>query len=195
MARELHDTLAQGLAGLVLQLEAADSHLSSQNHERAQQIVQQAMQRARTTLADARKAIDNLRAETSTAGDLAAALHAEAQLFENLTGADCSLEISLPDTIPAAVGMHALRTVSEGLSNIARHAQAKHAWVCLIHDDRFLQVTVRDDGVGLPQDADRMGSGHYGLLGMRERARLAGGTFEYSSQAGAGTTLILRLPL
>ena len=67
MARELHDTLAQGLAGLILQLEAADSHLASGHPDRAQAIVQQAMTRARETLAESRRAIDGLRAGTDPA--------------------------------------------------------------------------------------------------------------------------------
>ncbi|NBD35492.1 MAG: hypothetical protein GVY30_05785, partial [Chloroflexi bacterium] len=78
MARELHDTLAQGLAGLLLQLEAADSHLDAGRGERAQGIVQQAMARARATLAEARWAIDDLRATQLSAPDLAAAIRDEA---------------------------------------------------------------------------------------------------------------------
>jgi two-component system, NarL family, sensor histidine kinase YdfH len=195
MARELHDTLAQGLAGLILQLEAADSHLSSQHTERAQQIVQQAMQRARVTLADARRAIDNLRSVSSEKEDLAAALQEEVRHFESAAGIACSLEMDLPDSIPAEAGVHILRMVSEGLTNIMVHAKAKNAWVVLDHKDNHLWVVVRDDGVGLPPQADRLGSGHYGLLGMRERARLGGGTFDYKSEPGLGTTLCLKLPL
>jgi two-component system, NarL family, sensor histidine kinase YdfH len=195
MARELHDTLAQGLAGLILQLEAADSHLSSQRSERAQEIVQQAMQRARTTLADARRAIDNLRSTTSDRDDLTAAIQKEIDHLESTTCVGCSLEMNLPDIIPVSINEQVLRMVSEGLTNIAHHARAKNAWVNLSRSEDDLLVIIRDDGIGLPPDADRSGSGHYGLLGMRERARLAGGIFEYESEPGVGTTLRLRLPL
>jgi two-component system, NarL family, sensor histidine kinase YdfH len=195
MARELHDTLAQGLAGLILQLEAADSHLSSQHTERAQQIVQQAMQRARTTLADARRAIDNLRATSHDTGDLMKALKEEVQRFEMAAGVPCKLEVSLFDTLPAVTSEHILRMVSEGLANITRHARAEKAWVSLHQSDNQLSVEIGDDGVGFEPAAGITGSGHYGLLGMRERARLAGGTFDILSAPDQGTILTMRLPL
>jgi two-component system, NarL family, sensor histidine kinase YdfH len=195
MARELHDTLAQGLAGLILQLEAVDSHLSSDHTERAQQIVQQAMQRARTTLADARRAIDNLRSLTSDSEDLAAALRDEISRFETATGVSCQMELALPDSIPAATGEHVLRMVSESLANIAHHAAANRARVKVNEENGCLLAEVSDDGVGFAANEGIQGSGHYGLLGMRERTRLAGGSLEIESQIGAGTVLRLRLPL
>jgi two-component system, NarL family, sensor histidine kinase YdfH len=194
MARELHDTLAQGLAGLILQLEAVDSHLSSQHTERAQEIVQQAMQRARITLGDARRAIDNLRSLSSAGEDLAAALEAECKRFETAAGLPCQVEITLPDHVPSVTGEHILRMVGEGLANISHHAEAKNAWVKIDFDDKTLQVEVSDDGIGFDLQNGIAGSGHYGLLGMRERARLAGGTLEIESKAGAGAMLRLRLP-
>src|SRR5207253_8922753 len=79
MARELHDTLAQGLAGLILQLEAVDAHLAGERPERASAIVRQAMGRARSTLSDARAAIDDLRAASTS--DLASSVREEAARF------------------------------------------------------------------------------------------------------------------
>jgi len=195
MARELHDTLAQGLAGLILQLEAVDSHLSNRNADRAQQIVQQAMQRARTTLADARRAIDNLRSLTSDSEELANALRTEASRFEAATGVSCQIDLMLPDSIPSRIGEHILRMVGEGLTNIAHHAGAKNAWIEVTHANGFIEAEVRDDGVGFTPTERLMGSGHYGLLGMRERARLAGGDLDIESETGSGTVLRLRLPL
>jgi two-component system, NarL family, sensor histidine kinase YdfH len=195
MARELHDTLAQGLAGLILQLEAVDSHLSSQHNQRAQDIVQQAMQRARATLADARRAIDNLRSNTSDFGNLAAAIEDEVQRFTTAAGVTCSLSIHLPNSLPAATCEHILRLISEGLNNIAHHAHANNAWVELDHNDHQVSVKVRDDGAGFSLEEGIIGKGHYGLLGMRERARLAEGTLEIISEPGQGTLLHLKLPL
>ncbi|MEN4043177.1 MAG: sensor histidine kinase [Anaerolineaceae bacterium] len=195
IARELHDTLAQGLAGLILQLEAVDSHLSGQHSERAQQIVQQAMQRARNTLAEARRAIDNLRSESDEPEDLAAALREEARHFETTTGTTCQVELDLPASIPSPASEQALGMVAEALSNIAHHSKGEHAWVKATHGHGLLLVEVGDDGVGFAPDDGMVGSGHYGLLGMRERARLAGGSLEIDSQPGAGTVLRLRLPL
>ena len=195
MARELHDTLAQGVAGLILQLEAADSHLSGGRAERAQGIVQQAMARARATLAEARQAIRDLREQTSSSPDLASALREETERFTNATGIPCALDLRLPDALPDTLCEHTLRVVAEALANVARHAQAHHAWVSGVETEDWLDVEVRDDGVGFDPAAITTESGHYGLIGMRERARLAGGTLAIDSVPGTGTRLLLRLPL
>lgn len=186
MARELHDTLAQGVAGLILQLEAADSHLTQGRAERAQSIVQQAMARARATLADARRVIDDLRA-APPAADLKDALRHEVTRFTDATGIPCALDFALTASLPEATAEHLLRSVAEGLTNIARHAQADHAWVNVAESDDRLTIEVGDDGVGFDPTAAFDQPGHYGLLGMRERARLAGGTLSVESTAGAGT--------
>ena len=221
MARELHDTLAQGLAGLILQLEAARTHLANDRSERAQAIVEQAMARARTTLADARRAIDDLRAEAS---DLAAAVQAEADRFTAATGLPCQVTQTLPASLSPNTREQALRTVTEALTNVARHAQASQVWVRLAESaapppappataggvrggptavpasaggaggGAGLAVEVRDDGCGFDPAAS-VTPGHYGLLGLRERARLAGGTLEIASAPRQGTTVRLWLPL
>ncbi len=193
MARELHDTLAQGLAGLILQLEAADSHLGQDHPEKAQAIVHQAMGRARVTLADARRAIQDLRDDPSSVDNLSDALRQEVERFTIATGIPCELELSIPKEIPPIVREHARRAVSEGLTNIARHAQANNVWLKLGEHEGMLEIVLRDDGVGFDPKV-KLG-GHYGLVGMRERARLAGGSLELISEPGAGTTLTLVLPL
>ncbi len=195
MARELHDTLAQGLAGLILQLEAADSHLSRQRPERAQAIIQQAMQRARTTLADARHAIDDLRQTSTVRVELPDALNAEIGRFTSVTGIPCHLEIGDIPALPEPLNENILRAVAEGLANIARHAQASQAWVRIACREELLTVDLQDDGKGFdPQDAVWQ-TGHYGLTGMRERARLLGGSLEIQTAPGQGTLLSLHLPL
>ena len=193
MARELHDTLAQGLAGLILQLEAVDTHLSRGQSERAQTITAQAMSRARATLADARRAIDDLR-DNEAELDLESAVRAEVDRFSTATGITCDLDLEIASKIPALLAEHVLKIVSEGLTNVARHARAKNVSLHLESHNGQLEMEIRDDGSGF--DSNQVGgSGHYGLVGMRERARLAGGTLEALSQPGEGTTLKLRLPL
>jgi NarL family two-component system sensor histidine kinase YdfH len=193
MARELHDTLAQGLAGLVLQLEAIDSHLSRGNTAKAQTITQQAMERARSTLADARRAIDDLRSGETPEVDLETALREETDRFTAASGIPCEVSIVLPSSLPDDTRANALRVVSEGLTNIARHAQARHAAVALHPVDQALDIEVRDDGMGF--NPAQSSAGHYGLIGLRERARLIGGTLNIESAPGQGTLLRVRLPL
>jgi NarL family two-component system sensor histidine kinase YdfH len=194
MARELHDTLAQGLAGLILQLEAADSHLTRQDPAAAQPIIHQAMQRARATLAAARRAIRDLRAEDAYT-DLAESVRAEVEHFSSATGITCTLDLDLPPELSPALGEHILRAVSEGLTNVARHAQASQTWLSIKAQGDMLAVILRDDGVGFEPEEVEKTSGHYGLIGLRERARLAGGRLEVESAPGARTTLSLLLPL
>ena len=195
MARELHDTLAQGVAGLILQLEAVDSHLAAGRTERAQGIVQQAMGRARATLADARQAIGDLRKTQLSAPDLTSALRDETAHFTDATGIPCALDSALPDLLSNELCEHVLRAVAEGLTNVARHAQARHVWVSVQEVEDWLVVEVRDDGVGFDPVAALARTGHYGLIGLRERARLAGGTLDIASGPGDGARLTLRLPL
>ena len=203
MARELHDTLAQGLAGLILQLEAIDSHLSHGNTAKAQAITQQAMDRARSTLADARRAIDDLRSADVPDIDLETAVRAEADRFTAASGIPCELSIMLPPELSEDVRDNAVRVVSEALTNIARHARAQHAAVSLRSTPypqsgetagrQALDIEVRDDGVGF--DPVQISAGHYGLIGLQERTRLIGGTLSIESAPGQGTTLKVQLPL
>ncbi|MGD2155970.1 MAG: sensor histidine kinase [Anaerolineales bacterium] len=194
MARELHDTLAQGLAGLILQLEACSTHLEQGRTARAQEIIHQAMGRARATLADARRAIRDLREAPEGAKDFGKVLRREIERFSAATGIPCDLRLELPDPIPEPVGVHAQRIVAEGLANVAQHAQANQAWLHAASDGNQLDLEIRDDGVGFDPSIRSPGD-HYGLVGMRERARLAGGSIEITSQVGQGTNLKVTLPL
>lgn len=191
MARELHDTLSQGLAGIILQLEAVEAHLSSNRPEKAKTIVANAMLQARATLADARKAIDDLRHPAPD--DLASVLRAETSRFSEETGIPCELHLSSLPTLPDPVKDTIVRAVTEGLNNIARYAQAHSADVSVMMEDRALLLTIQDDGIGFIPEA--VPSGHYGLLGIRERVRLVNGEFGLRSEAGAGTTISIKVPL
>ena len=193
MARELHDTLSQGLAGLILQLEAVDAYLAGNHPDRARAIVRDTMVRARSTLADARLAIDDLRRSgTLGLGDFA---RHETDHFIAATGIPCEVSIALIDSLPDPITDAAKRAVSEGLTNIARHSQAKKAKLCIVALEKLneLQVEITDDGIGF--DPDDIEAGHYGLLGMRERVRLSGGRLEINSKKGKGTQLVIRFPM
>ncbi|TFH37586.1 MAG: sensor histidine kinase [Anaerolineales bacterium] len=195
MARELHDTLAQGLAGLILQLEAVDSRLTKGQVEAAGGIVQQAMERARTTLAEARRAIADLRSEGVIEGDLVGSVCKEVERFRSATGINVSTAYQPLPEIPASIREHALRAISEGLTNIAQHAQAANVNLHIEVRDHALEVLLKDDGMGFaPEQLDDR-SGHYGLIGLRERARMVGGSLNVESKPGEGTIMVLRIPI
>ena len=192
MARELHDTLAQGVAGLVLQLEAVKAHLAAGRDERAAAIVDQALGRARSTLAESRAAIDDLRSPTR---DLATAITERSERFTHATGTPCTVEMDAGDgdALPAEVAGHVLAVLDEALANVARHAAATQATVRLARDIGDWTLAVCDDGRGF-DPAQATPAGHYGLLGMHERARLIGGSVTVTSAVGQGTCVRLVVP-
>ena len=191
MARELHDTLSQGLAGLILQLEAVDAHLSSNRPEKAHAIISNAMLQARATLADARHAIDALRQTTDD--DLETSARLEISRFEAATGLPCAFQTEQIPCVPDAIKETVIRAVAEGLTNVARHARAQQVTVRLSSAEGTLLTEIQDDGLGF--DASAIPSGHYGLIGLRERVRLAGGQFTIESAPQKGTLLRINIPL
>jgi NarL family two-component system sensor histidine kinase YdfH len=191
MARELHDTLSQGLAGLILQLEAADAHLTNSHTSKAQSIVGNAMEQARATLADARRAIDDLR--QSSLDDLDSALRLEISRFTNATGIPILYHADQTPPLPDSIKETLIRAVAEALTNVANHAHAHNVTVDVRIKDKNISVTIQDDGRGF--DAASIPSGHYGILGIKERVRLVNGSFEIQSKNGKGTTLRIDMPL
>lgn len=190
MARELHDTLAQGVAGLVLQLEAVKNHLQTGHHERALSIVEQSLKRARGTLSESRAAIDDLR---NPSMDLAESIREKVERFTQATGIPCGLELSLQDNgLPPEIADHAVSILSEALANITRHAQATQVQAKFSHEKDQLELEVHDNGRGFDVSG-QTGEGHYGLLGMRERARLSGGHLTVESRPGGGTCIRFRI--
>jgi NarL family two-component system sensor histidine kinase YdfH len=195
MARELHDTLAQGLAGIILQLEAASEHQEQGHNEKAAAIVKQTIMRARSTLADARQVIDDLREEPSANISLADFVHDEAERFTSLTGLPCEVMLGQDLPVSEEVKLQLEKIISEGLTNIARHAHANRCWVHLEIDDEQLQLEIGDDGQGFLPENTAANSGHYGLVGMRERIHLLNGKLTIESVPGTGTRLLISLPV
>jgi two-component system, NarL family, sensor histidine kinase YdfH len=191
MARELHDTLAQGVVGLALQLETIDSLLDDAQAPRAQEIVRHALRRARTTLAAARGAIEGLRESRE---DVLAAVHDDIRAFTATTGIPCHAELESLALLSTPRQEQVAGTIVEALCNVERHARATQVWVRTTLQDGMLQVEVRDDGVGFDPDAIAAQPGHYGLRGLRERARLLDGQISVLSAPGEGTALRLSVP-
>jgi NarL family two-component system sensor histidine kinase YdfH len=193
LARDLHDTLAQGLTGVIMQLQAANARLATGRYERAHEAVQQAMACARVTLADARGAIDDLRAPQPPARDLPALIQEDILRLVSATGVVCSCEVDALACLPAALADQACRAIREGVSNVVRHARATSVWISALREGAAVIIEIRDDGIGFDAAAADA-PGHYGLVGLRERARSAGGDLVIRTARGAGTTLRLRIP-
>jgi NarL family two-component system sensor histidine kinase YdfH len=150
------------------------------------------MARARNTLTDSRSAIDDLRAIPA---GIPEALHSKTERFTQVSGIPCELTLVLGDTVLSPqTGDHLLSVLSEALVNITRHAQASRVWVKLEAKNNHVELEIRDDGQGFDPETE-IGEGHYGLLGMRERAWLVSGILEIESGTGQGTRIRLIAPI
>ncbi len=195
LARELHDTFAQGLTGLLMQLEAIRAGLQSQRYLEAQEMVEQSLIGARAALADTRGAIDDLRTDEIEPARLPAIVQQEIAHFTEASGIPCRAELTALAHVPAPLCEQILRMISEGLTNIARHAQAEQAAVRSDVSADTLMIEIQDDGQGFDPACNTARAGHYGLLGLHERARMVGGEFSIESAPGKGTLLRLSIPL
>jgi two-component sensor histidine kinase len=202
MAREIHDTLAQGFFGISSQLDAlalkmtgdGDPPSRKQDLERRLNLAQRM---ARHSLTEARRSVMELRASELTDSDLPSAL--KAAVWHWAAGSSAALEIHITGAhpnLPEDVEQNVLRIAQEAVTNAVKHAGAKTVWIDLHLDPRTLRLVVRDDGRGFElSGAFVLVGGHFGLLGMRERAERLGGSLEVSSEPGTGTEVRASVPL
>lgn len=193
MARDLHDTLAQGVAGLIMQLEAAEAFIMQGNSGRTETIIRQSKAQARKTLADARRAIDNLRSKSGANTDFREAAEAEIERFVQAIGMVVHADIRFGRSPSRMAAEHLLQILSECLTNVAKHAQADKVWVSISEHGGRLELEIRDNGIGFNVNQVGKQVGHYGLLGIQERVRLFGGEFHLTS-TDEGTRVRVQAP-
>ncbi len=197
MAREIHDTLAQGFTGIILQLEAADQALNEGPSE-VERHLSQAQNLARKSLAEARRSVWNLRPQALEQLPLAEALGQEVDRFNKETGINVRFTVSgdRRDS-PPEVETGLLRICQESLANVRKHAKASDVEVNLTFNESAVELSVSDNGVGFKPDTTGRVSkkrGAFGLIGMRERVRGLDGTFEVQSKKGKGTLVRAVIP-
>lgn len=194
MARDLHDTLAQGLASLIMQLEAIDAHMQRGNTKRSQEIIKQTMVRARKTLHDARLVIDDLRYTTNSFNK---AVEEEIQRFSEATSIHVRFNIQSPPHISSLVKEHCLYLISECLTNIAKHSQATDVNITVDYMDdlEILTIEIEDNGIGFDTGYIGKNPGHYGLIGLNERVRLIEGKIQIVSEKMKGTKVYIQVPM
>jgi two-component system NarL family sensor kinase len=190
LAREIHDTLAQDLTAIALQLESAlrDVPRESPAFER----VSTALDVARAAMAQARASVLSLRTDPLEGRPLGAALAALARRLTSETGMRVTLHDRAAGALPYEVEGELFRIASEALTNARRHAGAARIEIALEDDGAAVTLRVRDDGIGFdPSVRDQT---RYGLRGMEERARLAGGSLRVTSERGRGTSIETIVP-
>ena len=189
IAREIHDTLAQGYVGISVQLEVA-SRLLQVSKEAASKQLESTKEYVRSSLEDARSSIWNLRSPGAESETLPARLASAVRSFQQRTDADPTLRFDVHGTfrpLDRRVEDEILKITQEAMNNAMRHAYAATITVTLTYNTDWLNLTVSDDGKGFDRAAPRVG--HYGLTGMHERAAAIGAELVIESGFEAGTTI------
>lgn len=187
VAREIHDSLLQGVTGIALQLRAMLPHVTPSD------TLERIVELADHTSREARRAIWDLRS-SSIADDITGALDDAAR--RHLTGSSITYQMTVtgrPRPLRSSVVPVALRIVEEGLANIVRHSGARSVWLTVAYEKRVVRVTLADDGCGFDLTGSR--EGHWGLIGMHERAKEVGARLQIRSTVGEGTEVVLEIPL
>jgi signal transduction histidine kinase len=194
MAREIHDTIAQGLTGIVTQLEAAGQ--ASDRPADRQRHLDNAIRLARESLSEARRSVAASRPEPLESAALPDALAEVAQQWSALNGVPVAVTTTGdPRPLHAEIEVALLRTAQEALANVARHAHASRVGLTLSYMNDVATLDVRDDGVGFVLTGgtgDR--SAGFGLTAMRQRVARVAGTLAIESEPGAGTAISARVP-
>jgi two-component system, NarL family, sensor kinase len=195
LAREIHDTLAQGLTATTLQLESADALLDAgTSSEQARKPLRRALSLTQSNLEEARRSVLDLRATPLEGRSLSEALRVLVKRWEAETGIGTRYRaVNGGRPLPPRVEVALYRICQEALANAARHAEASHADVRLVATPEQVRLIVEDDGRGF--DASGMPSDRHGLVGMNERAKMLGGNLDLRSSPGAGTRLEVTVPL
>jgi len=196
LAREIHDTLAQGFIGISSQLDAVAMALPEDLNQASQDLAL-AQRMARYGITEARRSVVDLRASVLEGQNLGAALHSGAQIWTAGSGVDVDVDVSgAQDPIPDEAERHLLRIAQEAVTNAVKHAGASKIWVSLQIDSPNLCLRIIDNGSGFElQDAFSSAGGHFGLIGMRERAERLGGDLQVATHPGGGTKVEVKVQL
>jgi signal transduction histidine kinase len=194
IARDIHDTLAQSLTGIVIQMDLAEEVLL-QDGPQARNHISAARRLASESLVETRRSLFGLRAPMLEEHSLATALQ---RLAAELTSnTEIRLEFSVqgkPVAISPEMEMELLRIAQEALTNVVKHAQSIQVRITLITAPNWIRLSIRDDGPGFDLSIAQSSQG-FGLIGMRERACNIGGLLAVHSRPGAGTLIQVTVPL
>jgi len=191
LARDIHDTLAQGFTGVIMQLEAAKGAASQRDLGEAETRIERASELARSSLGEARRSVRALRPRSLRNGRLFATLD---NLFKRMTeGSELNAEFRVEGdekNIPAEYEDGLLRITQESLTNAVKHANARNFKATLTASAHSIQLQLVDDGRGFDPQAEHEG---FGLIGMRERVQQMNGEFLIRAKPGEGTEILVVL--
>jgi signal transduction histidine kinase len=195
IAADIHDTFAQSLSAIVLQLQAVDDELF-QDVGKAHQHLQRIQNLAREALAEARRSIWTLSHEPLENEDLGQALSLLAkQLF---TGTSVKVELSLPKgpcCLSTNVRLELLRIAKEAITNALKHSRASKVHIQLAYGLKEMRLRVHDNGRGFEPSRFASTGGSFGLISMQRRTQLLGGRLVIDAQPGHGTRIVAVIPV
>jgi signal transduction histidine kinase/ligand-binding sensor domain-containing protein len=196
LAREIHDTLAQGFVGISSQLDAVALSMPEESTP-ARSYLDLARRMARHSLTEARRSVMDLRSSELEGQDLAAAIQSGTMLWTAGSGVEVAVHVSGPVAeLPEQMEQNLLRIAQEAVTNVLKHASANKIWVRIRVEARMLYLGIIDDGRGFDQhDVFASRGGHFGVIGMRERAERLGGELRLASHPGQGTQVEVTVPL
>lgn len=196
IAREIHDNLAQEMSGISVQLEVVARTMPPEAAT-AMSHLDRARMQVRHGIAEARRYVWELRSPTLENNDLPTALAETARRLTHDTAIQAQVEVNGTfRPLAQLVEDNLLRIGQEAMNNAVKHAQAQRIFVNLVFDTRRVQLIVRDDGRGFDNQVAGNGrTGHFGLIGMRERAAQIGGTLSIQSSDGSGTEVVADVPI
>lgn len=200
LAREIHDTLAQGFTSIIMHLEAAEQALPH-DAQALRHHLQVARDTARHSLAQARRVVQDLRPDLLAQQPLPEAIGRVVARWQEETGIQATaVNTGTPITLLPEIDVTLLRAVQEALANVHKHAQARRVQVTLSYMGDMVTLDVADDGVGLPGVGNGRAvasslSGGFGLMAMRQRVAQLGGTVEIESEPGQGVTVAVAIPV
>ena len=190
LAREIHDTLAQGLTALALQIETALENVG-RDPERVRERLEKALQTARANLDEARRSVGNLRTGALAGKPLAQALASLGREFTSDSGIRVDFEVKSSCVLPLPIEAEVYRIAEQALANVRQHADAHSVTMTLSCTKTLLTVSIADDGRGF--NVRRVADDRHGIKGMRERAAIAGGRLHVTSSS-KGTIVTVRVP-
>jgi ligand-binding sensor domain-containing protein/signal transduction histidine kinase len=194
IAREIHDTLAQGFAGISVQLELV-ARLLTKAPEAAKPHLDQARQLVRSSLDEARRSVWALRSQALEKSDLPSALSAAVKQLLADTSIQSQVQVSgTYRQLSQTMEDNLLRIGTEAVTNAIKHARAQTLQVELNYVRDRVQLRVQDDGCGF-DSTQQSPNGHFGLVGMRERVAQMGGQLSVNSRPNEGTEIIVEVPL
>ena len=197
LARDIHDTVAQGVISIITHLEASDENWTT-DREKSHHHLLQAQKMARQGVNQARRVVQNLRPDVLENQSLFEGIEQVASDWSQQSGIEVqAVTTGPPLALSTAQETVLVRVVQEGLANVQKHAEACNVQITLSYMDNLVMLDLQDDGIGFSSESKNphAQNGGFGLRAMEQRVTQAGGSLELESEPGEGTTLVVQLPV